>query len=58
MSRHETRWNGKTAKNVWEGNFMTGQTEPTASWSWMDILREHPERAVECLKGIQLFHQG
>lgn len=27
---------------------MTGQTEPTDSWSWMEILREHPEFADKC----------
>ena len=27
---------------------MTEQTEPTDIWSWMEILREHPERAAEC----------
>ena len=27
---------------------MTGQTEPTDSWSWMEILREHSEFADKC----------
>ena len=27
---------------------MTSQTEPTDSWGWMEILREHPEKAAEC----------
>ena len=30
---------------------MTGQTEPTDSWSWMEILREHPEFADKCQRG-------